>query len=271
MNAPKAPSGIRHLLLCGILGTFLLTGAVTAQAVTYANHGPLSFLWGDASGAVHHYNVYVSVDGQPFELLEQAGACTCQLDAEDGRTYVLQVEAEDADGRVGPMSNPSDQIVVFLNGSPNDTDGDGMTNAWETSHGLNPFDPSDADGDLDGDGLSNLAEFNAGTDPEEGDSDGDGIPDGEDPYPLDPLDGNSRPVADAGEDQDLDPTVVTLDGSGSHDPDSDLLSYTWTQQEGPEVTLSDEHSHEPCLPGHEIGRVRLQTHRERREPGEPPR
>ncbi len=184
---------------------------------------------------------------------------------------MLQVEAEDADGRVGPMSNPSDQIVVFLNGSPSDTDGDGMTNHWETGHGLNPFDPSDADGDLDGDGLSNLAEFNAGTDPEEEDSDGDGIPDGEDPYPLDPLDGNSRPVADAGEDQELDPTVVTLDGSGSYDPDRDLLSYTWTQREGPGVTLSDDAHREPCFPGHEIGRVRLQTHRERREPGESPR
>ena len=230
-----------------ILGTFLLTGAVTAQAVTYANQGPLSFLWGDASGTVDHYNVYVSVDGQPFELLEQAGACTCQLDPEDGRTYVLQVEAEDAGGRVGPMSDPSDQIVVYLNGSPEDTDGDGMTNDWETGHGLNPFDPSDADGDLDGDGLSNLAEFNAGTDPEEGDSDGDGTPDGEDPYPLDPLDGNSRPLADAGEDQELDPTVVTLDGSGSYDPDGDLLSYTWTQQEGPEVVLSDKHVMSPAF------------------------
>ena len=118
MNAPKTPSGIRHLLLCGILGTFLLTGAVTAHAVTYANSPRFLSRWGDASGAVDHYNVYVSVDGQPFELLEQAGACTCQLPAEDGRSYVLQVEAEDADGRVGPMSNPSDQIVVFLNGSP---------------------------------------------------------------------------------------------------------------------------------------------------------
>jgi len=253
MNAPKTRSGIRHLLLCGFLGTFLLTGAVPVHAVTYSNHSPLSFVWGEASGTVHHYNVYVSVDGQPFELLEQAGACTCQLAAEDGRTYVLQVEAEDADGRVGPMSNPSDQIVVFLNGSPSDTDGDGMTNAWETSHGLNPFDPTDADGDPDNDGITNLAEFNAGTDPEDEDTDGDGSPDGEDPYPLDPLDGNSRPVADAGEDQDLDPTVVTLDGSGSHDPDRTLLSYTWTQREGPGVTLSDEHTVSPAFLGTKSG------------------
>jgi len=141
----------------------------------------------------------------------------------------------------------SDRIVVFLNGSSNDTDGDGMPNAWETAHALNPFAPSDRDGDLDGDGLSNLAEFNAGTDPQDGDSDDDGIPDGEDPDPLAPQDSNGRPVADAGEDQDLDPTVVTLDGSDSHDPDSDLLSYTWTQQAGPEVALSEEQVMSPAF------------------------
>ncbi len=253
MNAPKAPSGIRHLLLCGILGTFLLTGAVPVQAATYANHSPLSFVWGDASGSVDHYNVYVSVDGQPFELLEQADACTCQLAAEDGRTYVLQVEAEDAGGRVGPMSDLSDQVVVYLNGSQEDTDGDGMTNDWEASYGLNPFDRNDADGDLDGDGVTNLGEFNAQTDPTDADSDDDGIPDGEDPYPLDPLNGNSLPVADAGEDQELDPTVVTLDGSGSHDPDGDLLSFSWTQQEGPEVNLSDDHTVSPAFLGTKSG------------------
>jgi len=247
MNAPKAPSGIRHILLCGILGTFLLSGSVPAHAVRYANHSPLSFHWGDASGTVDHYNVYVSVDGQPFELHEQAEACSCVLAAEDGRTYVLQVEAEDSDGRVGPMSDPSDQVVVYLNGSQEDTDGDGINDAWETSHGLNPFDPADADGDMDGDGITNLDEFHAGTDPEEEDTDGDGSPDGEDPYPLDPLNGGSRPVADAGEDQELDPTVVTLDGSGSHDADGDLLSYTWTQRAGPDVTLSDEHTVSPAF------------------------
>lgn len=246
------------MLLCGILGTFLLIGAVPAHAVKYAYRSPLSFVWGDASGTVDHYNVYVSIDGQPFELLEQADGCACELPAEDGRTYVLQVEAEDASGRVGPMSDPSDQVIVYLNGSADDTDGDGMSNSWETSHGLNPFDPTDADGDMDGDGVTNLEEFDAGTDPGKEDTDGDGSPDGEDPYPLDPLDGDSRPVANAGEDQELDPTVVTLDGSGSHDPDGDLLIYTWTQKQGPEVTLSDEHTVSPAFLATKSGQYRFE-------------
>jgi len=50
-------------------------------------------------------------------------------------------------------------------GTPADSDGDGMPNDWETQHGLNPNDPTDATKDFDGDGVSNLDEYKAGTDP----------------------------------------------------------------------------------------------------------
>ena len=46
-----------------------------------------------------------------------------------------------------------------------DTDGDGMPDAWESAHGLNPS-ANDAGGDLDGDGRSNLQEYNGGWDPQ---------------------------------------------------------------------------------------------------------
>jgi hypothetical protein len=45
-----------------------------------------------------------------------------------------------------------------------DTDGDGMFDAWEVDHGLNPI-VNDANSDLDGDGATNLSEFLAGRDP----------------------------------------------------------------------------------------------------------
>lgn len=46
-----------------------------------------------------------------------------------------------------------------------DWDQDGMPDAWELAHGLNPDDPADASQDADGDGMSNALEYFCGTDP----------------------------------------------------------------------------------------------------------
>jgi len=56
-----------------------------------------------------------------------------------------------------------DQVTI-VTGTEVDSDGDGMPDAWETLHQLNP-DADDCDKDADKDGVSNLGEYLTDTDP----------------------------------------------------------------------------------------------------------
>ncbi len=70
-------------------------------------------------------------------------------------------------------------VPAHAQGGP-DQDGDGLPDAWETAHGLNPrigHGINGAAGDPDHDGLSNIDEWANGTDPQNADTDGDGLPD----------------------------------------------------------------------------------------------
>lgn len=53
--------------------------------------------------------------------------------------------------------------------------------------------------------------------------------------------GNNAPIARAGLDQTITtlPATVTIDGTGSTDPDGDTLSYSWSQTAGATVTLNN--------------------------------
>jgi len=63
-----------------------------------------------------------------------------------------------------------------------------------------------------------------------------------------PAPSNNAPSASAGPDQSVDEaTVVTLDGSGSRDPDSDALTFNWSQVSGSVVTLSDASAASPTF------------------------
>ncbi len=51
--------------------------------------------------------------------------------------------------------------------------------------------------------------------------------------------GNDPPVADAGPDQiNVAAGLITLDGSGSYDPDGDPITYQWSQISGPTVSIT---------------------------------
>ncbi len=60
--------------------------------------------------------------------------------------------------------------------------------------------------------------------------------------------GNQAPVADAGDDQNVQSGAdVALDASGSSDPDGDAISYTWKQISGAPVTLSATNALKPTF------------------------
>lgn len=59
-----------------------------------------------------------------------------------------------------------------------DTDGDGIDDPWEVTHGLDPLDPRDAQQDADADGATAVEEFAVGAVPTAADSDDDGSWDG---------------------------------------------------------------------------------------------
>src|SRR5439155_9210077 len=64
---------------------------------------------------------------------------------------------------------------------------------------------------------------------------------------------NERPVAVAGSDQVVDEeTNPILNGSASHDPDGDILSFSWVQIAGPNAALSDATSATPSFKAPEV-------------------
>lgn len=67
---------------------------------------------------------------------------------------------------------------------------------------------------------------------------------------------NHPPVTDAGSDQTVqEGSTVTLDGSNSYDSDSDILTYSWVQTAGTEVTFSDSSVAQPTFNAPLVGQA----------------
>jgi len=102
-------------------------------------------------------------------------------------------------------------------------DNDGMPAWWEDSHGLDPINPLDADVDSDLDGLLNLDEFEEGTNPNDPDTDGDDLLDGDEvnihgtnPHDSD-TDGDGLTDGDEINNYGTDPLNPDTDGDGIQD------------------------------------------------------
>ncbi|MFT4921442.1 MAG: serine/threonine protein kinase [Haloarculaceae archaeon] len=72
--------------------------------------------------------------------------------------------------------------------------------------------------------------------------------------------GNQAPTADAGPDQTVTAgDSVTLDGTGSTDPDGDTVTYSWVQTSGPSVSVADSNSATPEFTAPDVDSERTLT------------
>ncbi|MFY9826791.1 MAG: Ig-like domain-containing protein [Thermoanaerobaculia bacterium] len=176
MNA----KGSASLLACLLLSTPLYAAA--GDPVSIQLRSPRSVL---AVGSTVQLQVVGTLaDGTTVDLTAAATGTIYSGSILDEDNPALTV---DANGLATARSEGV-QIVYAFHGdlaaslpltiaSGADSDNDGMPDAWEIAHGLDPNNPADAAQDPDGDGLSNLQEFFAGTDPHNADTDGDGLSD----------------------------------------------------------------------------------------------
>lgn len=189
------------------------TGSVVinAGAATTSSRSVTLTLNATDSGGVA--GMKLSNDGQTWTA--ECSYATPQawvLSSGDG-TRTVSVLFKDTSGNW--MTTPASDTIVLAQ----DSDGDGMLDAWEIAHGLDPNNANDAGLDADNDGITNIEEYYNGTDPQ---------------YRYD-----NAPVVEAGANQQSDPTRISLDGSSSSDPNGDVITYIWSQVSGPQVSLEN--------------------------------
>lgn len=81
------------------------------------NYSPEMWTWGEATGNVHHYNVYVKKNDEPYQfagvIFAETGVTPhFNIQCLIGSTYCVKTEAVDAAGNIGPMSEASDPYLV---------------------------------------------------------------------------------------------------------------------------------------------------------------
>lgn len=168
-------------------GIYLEVGGTSAEVDLYNN-----IIWGNSASygediLINNWNdVSVNAHNNDFDPARVTGSFTNQggninvdplfVDAANGDYHLatgslcidsgnnsapsLPLTDFEGDGRVLGAAVDIGADEFF------DSDGDGMPDGWEVSHGLNPL-VKDADGDADSDGFTNLEEYLAGTDPKD--------------------------------------------------------------------------------------------------------
>lgn len=204
--------------------------------------GPLTFGQIDPAPV----SIALSAPNSALSTLGQTAQLTVQGTLPDGSSKDLSTQAlgtlyvtsnpkiatVSADGLVTAVSRGQVIITARNEGAtatlalsvntPVSTVGDGIPDDWKIAHGFSITDPSVAGQDPDHDGLTNLEEYQNGTDPNNPDTDGDGISDGDEVHkyhtnPLNP-DTDGDGLSDAEEIRlGTNPLNADTDGDGIPD------------------------------------------------------
>ena len=221
------------------LNTFAITGA-----------DPIDASGGDLRLGVWQWNEGVNNSNGGTITFGNGGGGMFQMDVDGtqgaaGVSLGMAVTSGHASGAGGRDYNV-DLTVAPLETA--DSDGDGLPDSWETANNLDPDDNGEdpnnngiagdpdqgADGDPDSDGLTNLEELVLHTDPQENDTDMDGL--------LDGVESNTG-TWNGADDTGTDPTNADSDDDGLSDgvenPDLAHNRLDPSQQPGTDPNLAD--------------------------------
>lgn len=218
-------------LACGVIGGFVVDSQVTFGIDDVDGSG----ISGIGSIADLGSGATITVILGEFPM-EETAAVSAQAATETACVDVAMVTSPHGVGVPGDADgdNISDTDEAAQGTDPNnaDTDGDGIMDGIETdvlaSDPLDPNSPGAASVDPDLDGLPTVLEDSLGTDPNNADSDNDGISDGwefflgNDPLdPEDPADAGTDTKADADQDGLTTRTEIEM-GLDPANPDTDF-------------------------------------------------
>ncbi len=192
-----------------------------------------------------------------YETTWLSGSINFTFDTSDPDGYITKIKMEYGDGKFditppfihtyNSTGKFTARLTVWDNNYdsswdesniivPTDYDNDGLPDTWEVTYNLSPYNSTGNNGwngDPDGDGITNGDEWKNVS------------------KPNDPLD--NKPIANAGLDQIVNPSLVILDGSGSSDPNGDPLTYLWYQTSGTIINLINPNAVNPSFIGKKAG------------------
>jgi fibronectin type 3 domain-containing protein len=242
-HVPTANAGIDQAVLIG--SEVLLDGSMSVDP----DGDPLAYAWSQTAG--------------PAVSLQNVSSAAPSFDPPSPAAYEFRLVVSD-----GKADSPPDSVSVVVNGvnsvpvadagvdrtvragdvvtlngdQSSDADGDPLTFSWKQTGGpaVTLSDPADPHPTFTAGPAGNL-EFTLTVNDGQADSPPDTVN-------ITVNEDNSVPLADAGADQTgRAGSPVTLDGSGSRDPDGDPLTFSWSQFQGPSVVLSDRTREKPSF------------------------